>query len=316
MFWSNDIQTEGGPFKVLLKKGEFIDEARGGRVVPYKIYHPADYEGEKLPVILWSHGFGGNRDGAGFLSRFLASYGYIIVHMSHEGTDSRLWEGKGGHPWDILRKLKVPREATLARFKDVPFTLDALEGWAADNPDIGRFMDLERPGIGGHSFGSMTAQVMAGQTFPNEEDILSSYRDERFKAAIFYSPVPIAHISDAPPDALYAPIAVPVFHMTGTEDDSPIENFGYKERLAVHEYSVHPEKHLLIKKGGDHMVYNGTRGKLGRNALRERHEEIINIGSLAFWDAFLKADEKARDWLSGNGFVRWIGEDATYQGPQ
>ncbi|MEZ5919194.1 MAG: hypothetical protein R3D66_04570 [Alphaproteobacteria bacterium] len=136
-------------------------------------------------MVAW---FGGNRDEAGFLSRFLASYGYIIVHMSHEGTDSRLWEGKGGHPWDILRKLKVPREATLARFKDVPFTLDALEGWAADNPDIGRFMDLERPRISRHSFGSMTAQVMAGQTFPNEEDILSVTATNASKLQFFTVP--------------------------------------------------------------------------------------------------------------------------------
>ena len=31
---------EAGAYKVLISKGEWVDGARGGRVVPYKIYYP------------------------------------------------------------------------------------------------------------------------------------------------------------------------------------------------------------------------------------------------------------------------------------
>lgn len=316
MFWRSNIQKEGGPFKVLLKKGEFVDTARGDRIVPYKIYHPSEYSGSKIPVLLWSHGFGGNRDGAGFISRFVASYGYVIVHMSHHGTDSSLWEGQPGHPWDILRKIKISRETTLQRFEDVPFVLDSLQGWAEENPDVGAFMDMEALGISGHSFGAMTTQVIAGQMFPDEAGRLRSYKDSRFKAGILYSPVPVRHLlGDEPESDIYGPIDLPLFHMTGTQDDSPLEGFDYERRLVVYEYGAHPEKFLLIKKGGDHMVYNGTRGKLGRNELRARHEEIINMASLAYWDAQLKGDEKAKDWLVQGGFKVYLGEDGEYRLP-
>ena len=116
---------EGG-YKVLLKRGEFIDLSRDGRSIPYKIYYPVDHSLNKIPVIIWSHGFGGNRDGASFISRFLAAHGYIIIHITHIGTDSSLWEGKPGHAWDILREVKISRETTLNRMHDVPFVLDQL----------------------------------------------------------------------------------------------------------------------------------------------------------------------------------------------
>jgi len=288
------------PYKVLLKKGEFIDNTRDGRIIDYKLYHPSDHDLETMPLIIWSHGFGGNANGAAFLSRFLASQGYTLLHITHHGTDSSLWEGKEGHPWDILRKVKITRETTLDRFKDVPFVLDQLPNWIDENPDIGKFIDLGNVGMSGHSFGAMTTQVMAGQKFPNTDGALIRMFEPRFKAGILYSPVPIRHLlgQDTTDTEVYGSIDLPLLHMTGTEDDSPLEGFGYEYRLAVHEHAGHSEQYLLVKDGGDHMVYNGTRGKLDNNALRELHEEQIKTTALAFWDAYLKDNEKALDFIT------------------
>ena len=321
MFWTPHITPESGPYKTILKRGEFIDSARADengmpRIVPYKIYIPSEHNLERIPVIIWSHGFGGNRDGAAFLSRYLASYGYAIVHLTHHGTDSSLWEGKPGHPWDILRKVKVSRETTLDRFMDVPFALDELPKWALEheNAEFGPLLDFENLGMSGHSFGAMTSQVMAGQMFPDTNGVLTQLKEDRFKAGILYSPVPIRHlVGDEPDAALYGSITLPLLHMTGTEDDSPIEGFGYKQRMAVYEHSSSPEKFVLIKQGGDHMVYNGTRGKLEANPLRERHEELIKIFALAYWDYKLKGDEAAQEWLEGQGAQDYIAQDAEFR---
>lgn len=295
--WTPQTALLQEPYKVLLKRGEFMDLSRDGRIVPYKIYHPVDHDLEKIPVILWSHGFGGNRDGASFISRFLASHGYVIIHMTHLGTDSSLWEGKTGHPWDILKQTQISRETTLNRMFDVPFVLDQLPQWAIENPEIGQHMDFSRIGMSGHSFGAMTTQVMAGMKFPDMNKVLSDMRDERIKAGILYSPVPIQHLSDATPAELYGAIRIPLLHMTGTEDDSPLEGYGYAYRLIVHEHAGHPEQYLQILKDGDHMIYNGTRGKLAINPKREEHEAEILGAALAFWNAYLKDDESARSWL-------------------
>lgn len=286
-----------GPYSVLLKKGEWIDPARGGRKVPFKIYHPADYTGEPLPVVVWSHGFGGNRDGAGFISRYLTSHGYVLVHLTHAGTDSSLWEGKPGHPWDILKNTHISRETTLDRFNDVPFALDQLPIWAAVHPEVGQVMDLSRIGMSGHSFGAMTTQVMAGQKFPMADGSLSRMREPRIMAGIAYSPTAITHLSQAEPADLYGPIEIPMLHMTGTKDDSPVDGYDYTHRLQIFDYSGHPEKFLQVIEGGDHMVYNGTRGQLGDNPDRELHEELIKIAAKGFWDAYLKDDARAKAWL-------------------
>lgn len=316
-FWASDINAEKGTYGVRLLKDEWYDDKRN-RLVPYKIYYPDLKTNEKAPVILWSHGFGGNRDGASFLSRYLASFGYILVHITHDGTDSSLWEGKPGHPWDILRKAKVGRDTTLNRFKDVPFVLDQLQNKRDANADIFSHMNLGTIGMSGHSFGALSTQVALGQLFPDENDNYQSYSDAKISAGIAYSPVSIDHLgpdnvdnSHGKKDAdIYGPIDKPVLYMTGTKDSAPIGGAPYDHRFKVFEKSGTHQKYLLIKEDGDHMVYAGSRGKLGDNPHRVRHERQIEIMSLAFWKAFLDGDEKARAWLDGDGVKTYLNNSA------
>lgn len=284
-------------YKVLIKKDILRDVSRDNRPIPIKVYYPSGYEGEKLPVIIWSHGLGGSVDGAAFLSRYLASQGYVLVHVQHLGTDSSLWEGKPGHPWDIIRNTTIPRSATLNRFHDVPFLLDSLPAWIAQHEEVERIANLENLGMSGHSFGALTTQVMAGQMFPDEEGKLRIFRDPRFRAGILYSPVPIAHLALDDPRDIYGSITLPLLHMTGTDDTSPVEGWDYTKRLVVKDHADHPEQYLHILDDGDHMVYNGSRGKLGDNPKRDEHEAAIKHTAIAFWDAYLKDDDVAKEWL-------------------
>lgn len=325
MFWHDGIAPDNQPYKVLMKRGEFVDESRcedsgDARVVPWKMYYPViddvpDAVGQ-VPIIFWSHGFGGNRDGASFLSRFLAAQGYVVFHPSHHGTDSTLWEGKKGHPWDILRKAEVPRRASLNRFYDISFAFDALKVWAQENADAGRIIDFDTAGMSGHSFGALTSQVIAGQLFPDEHDALKTIADDRFKAGILYSPVPIGHLTSEVPENVYGGMHIPLMHMTGTDDDSPIEGYGYEHRLMIYENNTKADKYLLIKNDGDHMVYNGTRGKLAANPNRELHESLIKIGALAFWDAYLKQDAAALAWLQGAAGAAYFADHANFHRSQ
>lgn len=324
--WNPALSVDNEPLKVLLKRGEFTDPSRKNddgsvRNVAFKIYHPTEHNLKSLPVIIWSHGYGGSRDGAGFLSRYIASHGYIVVHPTHTGTDSSLWEGKPGHPWDILRETKISRTTTLNRFYDIPFLLDQLENWSRENPDPGQYMDFENIGMSGHSFGALTTQIMAGQLFADEHEKLKRLREPRIKAGILYSPVPVAEhlldrISDLSDTNIYEDIEIPLLHMTGTADDAPIGGMPYNHRLVVYNNSGHQDKFLLIKEGADHMVYNGTRGKLERNADRETHENIIKAISLAYWDAYLKDDQAAMDWLKTSAAEGYLAGNATLEYPE
>lgn len=307
ILWSPTISAEVEPMQIAIARGEWVDAKRDGRKVAYKTYCPVDQGTQKFPVIIWSHGLGGSRDGAGFISRYIASHGYVVVHIQHIGTDSSLWEGKDGHPWDVIRATHIPRSATLERLKDVPFALSQL-----DTLDIAPFMDMTRIGMSGHSFGALTTQVMAGQRRGRGARQYSLF-EERFKAGIVYSPVPVKDKKGHPPADFYGGIQIPLLMMTGTDDDSPIEGSGYEVRLEVFDYSGGPDQHLLVLDKGDHMVYNGSRGKLDANPKRDVHEQIIKILSLAFWDAYLKDDQAAKDWLTHDGVKNWLSDEATYQ---
>lgn len=330
MLWSSKITGAEGPYRVLLKRGEFIDSARSNddgvvRGIPYKLYYPSDEAGQlaDCPVILWSHGYGGSRDGAGFLARYLASYGYILVHLTHTGTDSSLWEGKGGHPWEILRDTHVSRKTVLNRYQDIPFVVTQLPLLADEYPELDGLVDWSRIGMSGHSFGAITTQVALGQLVADENENLVSFKVPQIRAGIAYSPVPgMSHLSDIPDvetlgaGSLYESIDLPLLHMTGTDDSSPINDIPYTERLVVYDESRGGAKAFLIKQGGDHMVYNGTRGQLADNPMRERHEDIIKIASLAWWEYWLKDEQAAREWLAGDGIRAYLGADARWGAEQ
>ena len=304
-FWRPEIAPDHEPYPVRMVRGEMTDSIRGNRVIPLKMYYPAEASLTDIPLIVWSHGLGGSIDGAAFISRFLCARGYVVLHVQHKGTDSGLWEGKPGHPWDIIRATHIPRSASLARFGDVPFVLDNLEEWLFQFEDINGRIDIKNIGMSGHSFGAMTTQVMMGMQFPDEQGILQDLSDSRFKCGILYSPVPEFHLSGDLPEDVYSEINRPLFHMTGTDDSSPVEGFGYERRLDVYNHS-NAEKYLMILKDGDHMIYNGSRGKLGQNPNRDLHETIIKIAALAYWDAQLKDDKLAQSWLTGGGFATYL----------
>lgn len=310
--WQEGIDPDHEPHKVMIARDTLIDTSRGDRPVKIKIYYPVNHSMTHLPVIFWSHGLGGGVDGAAFLSRFMASQGYVMVHVQHDGTDTTIWEGKDGHPWDVIRNTPITRDMTLNRYQDIPFVLDQLPAWMDAHPDIGMHADLSNIAMSGHSFGALTTQVMAGMLFPDHEGNLLDLHEARFKCGILYSPGSIEHLGEMKPEEIYPEIKIPLFHMTGTEDGSPLSDLGYEIRLVVYE-NTKTEKYLLVLKDGDHMVFAGSRGKLGQSKNRNLHEGIIKIASLAYWDAHLKGNEAAKEWLTRGGIEAYLDGNASYE---
>lgn len=317
-FWRPDIHSESSPMRVLIKRGAFIDESRGGRAVPYKIYYPDAVQdapaggfAPPYPLIVWSHGLGGTRDGAAFVARYVAAHGYILAHIQHDGTDDSLWRNeKDIHPWDAIRaKMPVAWEVVRDRYLDVSFALDSLIETLRNDPDIGPILDLDTIGMSGHSFGALTTQAMAGQAVGRA--VPEFFTEPRFKAGILYSPVPNFRV-ELPPQEIYGPISIPLLHMTGTNDVSPVEGFGYDKRVEVWEHANGPDQHLIIIDGADHMVFNGSRGQLPDYPDLEADKNVISMTSLAWWDAFLKDDAAAMAWLKGEGVQNWLGRKAEY----
>jgi len=291
VLWRSDIDPAVEPVRVLIKRGEWIDESRNSRPVKYKIYYPDIQTDKPLPVIIWSHGLGGTQDGAGYIARFLASHGYIHVNIGHEGTNDSLWRGKPGHPWDNIRKANIPWADVQNRYLDVPYAIEKLK-----QEEMPVTLDFDRLGMSGHSFGALTTQIIAGQLTgnPHPED----FSDHRFKCALAYSPVPNIRIP-RPAKEVYSPIALPMMHLSGTEDHSPLDGNIQEGRDEIFEYAGQNgvmQVSIVLDKA-DHMVFNGSRGQLPDYDGMNLNKDQIKILALAWFDSNLKNNAKSGQWI-------------------
>jgi len=62
-----------------------LHDAARNRGVPLKIYYPVGQHSE--PLLIFSHGFGGNKDGYRYLAEGWARAGYVVVLPTHQGGD-------------------------------------------------------------------------------------------------------------------------------------------------------------------------------------------------------------------------------------
>jgi predicted dienelactone hydrolase len=292
--------------------GDWTDTARDNRVVPYKIFRPTNAAGAR-PVVIWSHGLGGNRDGAEYLLRFLAENGYVGVAVQHPGSDTPAVLGELGDGGfanfdrSKIRKSVSPRVAA-DRFRDIPFALDQLERMNANDPKVrGRF-DINRVGMSGHSFGAITTMMLAGQSTALAG---SRFGDPRIKAAIAYSP---SKPRMGSPDKAFATIKIPTFHMTGTKDTTPFDNGEPPESRQLPYQNIHgPDKYLIVFKDGDHMIFSGRVPRSGPRPHDETFHALINKASLAFWDAYLMGNADAKAYLTDGRFKQDLGAEGTYE---
>ena len=171
-----------------VRKAETFDctvkDAIRGREIPLRVYLPADRH--PAPVVLFSHGLGGSREGSAYLGEQWSARGYVVVVVQHPGSDDAVW--RDAPPAERMAALKKAAnlQNTLLRFGDIPAVLDQLERWnrASDSPLAGR-LDLKRTGMSGHSFGAVTTQGVSGQRTALGA---ASFTDARIKAAILMSP--------------------------------------------------------------------------------------------------------------------------------
>jgi predicted dienelactone hydrolase len=299
--------AQPGPFAVEVARYDWGD-ARRERDVPAKLYYPAVEKGP-FPVIIFSHGAGGSREGYEYLGRHWASYGYVSVHLQHEGSDEAVWRGRADPLEGIRESIGDVRNA-LARPADVSFAIDQMELLNREEGPLRGRLDLARVGVAGHSFGAWTTLAVAGQTFvlPGGREL--TLRDARVKAAIPMSaPVPARRETHA---RAFGSIAIPCLHMTGTLDSSIVSDTAPEQRRIPYDNISKADQYLVTFIGGDHMVFSG-RGRLPGGAKDAAFQDLIKAGTTAFWDAYLKEDPAAKEWLAGGGYERLLGKEASFE---
>lgn len=268
-----------------------VEQSGQGRSVPLRVDLPASKAA--APVVLFSHGLGGSRDAGHFLGNHWTARGYVAIFLQHPGSDSSVWRDV-----PMRERMTAMREAAsgknlLLRCDDVHATLDQLEKWnqTEGHPLFGR-LDLQHVGMSGHSFGAQTTQAVAGQKFP----IGKSRTDTRIDAAVVFSPGSPAAGSKS---QAFGSVQVPWMLMTGTKDVAPIGGQTIESRYAVYpNLPASIDKYEIVLKDAEHSIFSDLKQR-GENTDREmKHHQSILALSTAFWDAYLKNDAAAREWLT------------------
>lgn len=102
----------------------------------------------RYPLVLLSHGFGGNRDNQGWLAHALATHGYVVAAATHPGTSTdSVFNAQSAALWQRPRDLSRLLDAVLA------------------SPRWAPLLDGKRVAAIGHSLGGWTVMMSAGARF-------------------------------------------------------------------------------------------------------------------------------------------------------
>jgi len=283
--------------EVIFKDWTVKDESHA-REIPIRVYLSAADPSSvavRAPVVLFSHGLGGNKEGSAFLGKHWAARGFVVVHLQHAGSDDGVWKNTPPRQRMEAMRTAASIQNYIARVQDVPAVLDQLEKWSADGSDHelkGR-LDLQHIGMSGHSFGANTTQGVSGQS---ARLIGQRYTDARVKAALPMSP---SSPAEGDPQTAFGGVKIPWMLMTGTHDGSPIGNQTPDSRRKVFPALPPGDKYQLVLDKAEHSAF-GDRALPGEALPRNpNHHRVILALSTAFWDAYLRDDADAKTWLTG-----------------
>jgi len=275
-----------------------IDDGKRKRQIPIRVYLPI--QKSPAPVVMFSHGLGGSREGASYLGRHWSSRGYVAVFLQHPGSDETVWRET-----PLMRRMSALKNAASVqnfkdRVSDVGVVIDGLEKLnasdnASDNTsDSGKLagrLDLKRLGMSGHSFGAVTTQAVSGQRHP-----IGDLTDKRIKAALILSPSgPRNGVMSA--GRAFGDVRTAWMLMTGTNDDSPIGETTPQARLEVFPALPPGNKFELVLKDGQHSAFSDHKLAAEKPQRNPQHWNTILALSTAFWDTYLREDAGAKRWL-------------------
>lgn len=274
----------------------WTDAARQ-RTVPVRLRWPdADRFAGPWPVVIFSHGLGGTRDGGSTWGEAWAAAGFVVVHLQHPGSDLTAVRGVANSFTDqrALRTLAGPQQL-LARLRDVGFALDEIGRRHAAGQGQWRQVRPTRAGMAGHSFGAHTTMGMAGQRYGGFDGI----NEPRLASFIAFSPT-VPAMGSA--ERAFERLSRPLLSITGTRDSDVVGVGATPERrMAVFAALPPGNKAHLVLQDADHMTFGGQSGRAAeivpRDAitreLQPAHHARVAAITTDWWRATLQDDAAA-----------------------
>ncbi len=293
-----------GPFHVHTAIFDWMDKSRN-REVPAKVYIPKT-AGGRFPLIVFSHGLGGTRQGYEYVGRHWASHGYVCIHVQHRGSDNKTGKNTG-RPSDEMRKAVSSFDNLHNRPRDVTFAIDQVARFNGEaGSDFHGIVDMEKIGIAGHSFGGYTAHAASGRTVRGPEGALDLH-DRRIKACVAMSAP--ARDTDEFRES-FSRFCKPCLHITGVHDTSPLGETKVEHRRLPFDSIRSGDQYLVVFRDADHMVFTGRVWPGREHAIDVEIHRLVKAVTILFWDAYLAGNSSAMNLLKWDGLKKMLGEHA------
>ncbi len=182
-----------------------------GQAVELRVRAPLHASGP-CPVIIFSHGLGGSREGYWPLAEAWASAGFVVIQPTHVGSDTQTLRAAGFFGFTAAARQAAADPAILAgRPRLIGRLIDLLPAIQNQLTDFHGTLDATRIGVGGHSYGAWTALAVAGVDYG-----IPGVCDKRPLAFLALSPPGPGRV---PPDTSAA--GRPTLVMIGSQDYQP-----------------------------------------------------------------------------------------------
>jgi len=299
---SDGYKLETGPLAVNEVAGLVLHDEKRNKDVRVRIFYPVI--AGKYPVIIFSHGAGGSDTCCESLTRHWATYGYITLQPIHD--DSVVQRHSSGDenarfPQAVREALKNPA-LWESRPRDISFLLDSLAGLQKRVAGLNGKIDTSRIGVAGHSMGCYTAEAIAGALVDLPDHPGQNFSDPRAKAILCLSPQGPGQFGLTAHS--FSNISLPFMGITGSLDNlGPLANAAWHK--IPFERSQPGDKYEVFIQGASHMSFISAETV---NSARSSQAAAIlgytNSASLAFWDAYLKDDPAAKNFLQSDALER------------
>ena len=285
--------SKAGPHAFTVTDDLVLRDAERGKALPVRITWPQ--MAGKAPVVIWSHGLRGSKNAYEPVAQFLSSHGWVVIQPTHSDSAS------------LGRRAVRGFTDWANRPRDVHFLLDQLDVIAkhARTAGFAGTLDKTRIGMGGHSYGAMTGQLLAGATTRSRDGSevgRQFFADGRLAAFVLVSPQGRDTLLD---EGSWAHIKSPTMVITGTKDGGRGQQ-PYTWRVEPYTYMPAGSKALAVIDEATHRFggFASRERAVRQGETNETHVRAVLALTRAFLEAHVLRSAEARALVEGDSFRR------------
>lgn len=308
---------------------------------------PEKQSSQPLPVIIFSHGAGGDQDAFQPVVKQWASHGYVVVQPTHADSVSlhdgglaaaiaqtkneSAWQGRVSDITSIIDQL-----AALPGLVEQAQQPDSEGSAEATGKPLKLTLDHTCITLAGHSFGAWTTMLCAGLKISTEAqrkayaDALegaqasghpapvletTSHAEPRIASFIAFSPQGISDAWPAISQQSYAGLERPILFVTGSEDRG-LGDSSAEIRRHPFEYAPEGGKYFLWIEGADHGSFGRGTSATGRRQQARSDKANPLAASQASIHAYVCAASQAfldATLRRDKAALGYLGSDALHQ---